>query len=56
MEFFTEANEIINNIEYLTSEEKLELKTMIEMREFGSLDECKAFISEQAVIICEAGK
>ncbi|MBK8609114.1 MAG: hypothetical protein IPL84_04005 [Chitinophagaceae bacterium] len=55
MEFFTEANEIINNIEYLTSEEKRDLKTMIEMQEFGSLDECKAFIDLQAPIICEAG-
>lgn len=53
MEFFTEANEMINKIEYLTSDEKRELKTMVEMTEFGSWQECKNFIYAKAQILCE---
>jgi hypothetical protein len=56
MEFFTEANDFINTLEYLTAKEKLELKTMVEMSEFKDWQECKDFICENAQSICEAAK
>lgn len=58
MEFFTEANEAINNLEFLTEAEKLQLKTMVEMHNppFDSWQECKGFIYEQAQIVCEGNK
>lgn len=55
MEFFTEANELINKIEFLTSEEKRELKTMVEMHNppFSTWQQCKNFIYVKAQILCE---